>query len=433
MILILDALETGDIHRIRPVEEAYAVFVELDKKGVHKLASLAVERISWGLHQLLKQVDARRACLEKSYSKPPMATGMTGSSGVVQGASASGNPYGAASCRSEAPGYSGELRDTVMGNTGMLLLEDPGLQAFSREAFSPFTWVMAGDELEAAKSTTANLNEADLLSHQRLYDHKRQGENVNGMAAMKQGDNCNPPMGSARSSEQTHGGQGSATAAAVTTAQHFRYTTYANESPVSGPSSTSPQSQSHSQSQSRMSPTTPSHSPEYMSSTTRKRHQDSPPVPQSGGFDFRVQIPQPPHLPHHSYPSIPTLHANPGRQDDQTGLYQSLEHGLPLCNTSSASQQQAGIPNTTIPDTSSSRLGHLPLSQTPLQVHAFHGILPEFSAQPAPSVHSSWAARPTPTTTLQTHLSGSEFGLEQGDDGMGAQEHAVEMSMGYHF
>jgi hypothetical protein len=51
MILILDALETGDMRRIRRVEQAYAIFDELDKKGVHKLANLAVERISWGLHQ----------------------------------------------------------------------------------------------------------------------------------------------------------------------------------------------------------------------------------------------------------------------------------------------------------------------------------------------------------------------------------------------
>jgi hypothetical protein len=53
------------------------------------------------------------------------------------------------STKSEAMQKEG-VHDTVMGNTGMLLLEDPGLQAFVPQAFAPLTWALApGPELEA--------------------------------------------------------------------------------------------------------------------------------------------------------------------------------------------------------------------------------------------------------------------------------------------
>ncbi|KAF2488279.1 hypothetical protein BU16DRAFT_419951, partial [Lophium mytilinum] len=45
MILLTDALETGSLANVPQVERAYAVFVELEKLGIHKLAGLAVERV----------------------------------------------------------------------------------------------------------------------------------------------------------------------------------------------------------------------------------------------------------------------------------------------------------------------------------------------------------------------------------------------------
>jgi hypothetical protein len=123
MILLLHALETGDISRIRRVEQAYAIFKELQDNHVHKLASLAVEKISWGLEKLRKSMEG---------SGPRHRDSTTGMQEAGQN-EARRNPEG--------------RRDTVMGNTGMFSLEEPGLQSFTSEAFAPLTWSSAGAEL----------------------------------------------------------------------------------------------------------------------------------------------------------------------------------------------------------------------------------------------------------------------------------------------
>ncbi|OCL14757.1 hypothetical protein AOQ84DRAFT_371003, partial [Glonium stellatum] len=119
MILLLDALETGNVEHIPRVQRAYAVFVELERKGVHKLAGLAVGRVSWGLALLRRR---EKEAAEGEASMAGMGVGATGMDGPM---------------------------DTVMGNTGMLLLEDPGLQSFKPESFAPLGWDMAGRNLHA--------------------------------------------------------------------------------------------------------------------------------------------------------------------------------------------------------------------------------------------------------------------------------------------
>jgi hypothetical protein len=120
MILLLDALETGDISRIRRVEQAYAIFKELEDNHVHKLASMAVEKISWGLEELRKSIEA-------SGPRPRDSTTDMQAAG-----------------QDDARRDPERLRDTVMGNTGMFSLEEPGLQSFTPEAFAPFAWSSAG-------------------------------------------------------------------------------------------------------------------------------------------------------------------------------------------------------------------------------------------------------------------------------------------------
>ena len=147
MILMLDAMETGDTRRIEKVEKAYAVFVELERKGVHKLAALAVERISWGLGVLKARIMAGG---EQGARIGTQWTGNgSGSGGDVdmQGAPTTtrdGGFPGAAATHHPLSDPNVPI-DTVMGNTGMLLLEDPGLQCFVPESFAPLTWKMAGD------------------------------------------------------------------------------------------------------------------------------------------------------------------------------------------------------------------------------------------------------------------------------------------------
>lgn len=121
MILILDAWETGNDHHEWLVNQAYAVFGELQKNGVHKLAELAVRRISGGL-MMLGQRRAQRE--QAAMSRRP-----SGYQPTLQIDTASMSDFS---------------NDAVMGNTGMFLLEDPGLQSYLPTPFEPLGWHMAG-------------------------------------------------------------------------------------------------------------------------------------------------------------------------------------------------------------------------------------------------------------------------------------------------
>ena len=93
MILLLSMLETSDTQDLRAVERTYSAFLEMNKLGVHKLAGAAVERL-----------------------------------GVILKEYRAGDP----------------ATETVMGQQGMMLLEDPGLQGSMPESFSPLNFQMAG-------------------------------------------------------------------------------------------------------------------------------------------------------------------------------------------------------------------------------------------------------------------------------------------------
>jgi hypothetical protein len=145
MILLLDALETGNLAYVRKVEQAYVVFRELQDNGVHRLAGLAVEKISWGLDQLRKNI---------------------GGHGAHQGSDRTNT---ACADKNEADRVAGASRDTVMGNTGMLLLEEAGLQSYTPERFTPLTWAMTGAESEA--TTPDQLNQEQELQLQGKSNH----------------------------------------------------------------------------------------------------------------------------------------------------------------------------------------------------------------------------------------------------------------------
>ncbi len=114
MIILLDALENRQItNGTMKAEVAYSIFKELEEHDVHKLAGLAIEKISWALQELPRVVEAAANESAMQETGAPNETSYT----------------------------AGPL-DTVMGNTGMLLLEDPGLQAFAQETWTPITWGM---------------------------------------------------------------------------------------------------------------------------------------------------------------------------------------------------------------------------------------------------------------------------------------------------
>jgi len=121
MLLLLDAIELGEVtSSVANVEKAYFIFLEL--QGVHKLASMAIERISWGLQEL-KAVTQRPPRPERSQDNE------------MQGVQSEATHASRSMCG-----------DAVMNATGMLLLEDSGLQGFVPEAFTPITWNFEGNE-----------------------------------------------------------------------------------------------------------------------------------------------------------------------------------------------------------------------------------------------------------------------------------------------
>ena len=128
MILLIDAWETGNEQNWWLIEQAYVTFQELEEKGVHQLAQLAVERISDGLGQL----GQRRAERERQ-----MASFRRSSGGPQPLQQRTMLTLDTASMMD----WSG---DTVMGNTGTYLLEDSGLQSFVPQSFRPLGWNMAG-------------------------------------------------------------------------------------------------------------------------------------------------------------------------------------------------------------------------------------------------------------------------------------------------
>jgi hypothetical protein len=96
------------------VHRTYATFVEMHQKGIHRLAGVASSKLGALLMQL-------------------------------HPASSSSAP-GAGSAATTPPP---ELKDSVMGNTGMMLLEDPGLQGFVADSFAPLGFQMAGSDLSS--------------------------------------------------------------------------------------------------------------------------------------------------------------------------------------------------------------------------------------------------------------------------------------------
>jgi hypothetical protein len=115
MILILDAWETGNDHNEWWINQAYLVFRELQTKDVHKLADLAVHRISSGLVMLEeKRQDRAQGAMSVSRQQQQPALHLD---------------------TAAMTDFSG---DAVMGNTGMFLLEDPGLQFYGTQP----TWMI---------------------------------------------------------------------------------------------------------------------------------------------------------------------------------------------------------------------------------------------------------------------------------------------------
>jgi hypothetical protein len=274
MILLLDAMETGDLGRIWKVEQVYALFHELRKKRVHKLASLAVERISWGILELQKMQDD-----VKMREKGPLLSGGEGLQRLGIKTLWSG--------KNEAGMCSSSVQDTVMGNTGMLLLEDPGLQSFVDEAFSPLTWAMAGNELERS-------SKCPVRPKKQEEDQKFWGSQLT-PREKHDTDTLNHEMYGSRSSRSSEELQGEAgrVGSALGSAQ-VRFATFP----------TAPPSREQGQPQGLPSPTSPPDSTTFVHGS-QHQHQHYGQGQGHGHEQFQGwQQLHPPLSRHHSYPSL---------------------------------------------------------------------------------------------------------------------------------
>lgn len=139
MILILDAWESGNDQNEWLVNQAFVVFTEMQTNGVHKLAELAVKRISDGLAQLGQRRQERAnaaaaasAAMSRRQSQQSHPATTAAYPPVQQQPALTLDT-------SSLLDLSG---DTVMGNTGMFLLEDSGLQTYIPQSFAPFNFAL---------------------------------------------------------------------------------------------------------------------------------------------------------------------------------------------------------------------------------------------------------------------------------------------------
>jgi hypothetical protein len=110
-------------------EQAFVVFKDLCENNVHLLAGLAVEKISSCLQELHRIVTQPSGAL-------PQRQGQAAMQGVGQ--SEATRPF----CTT----------DTVMGHTGMFLLEDPGQQIVANEDFALMAWAIPHTATQSKKT-----------------------------------------------------------------------------------------------------------------------------------------------------------------------------------------------------------------------------------------------------------------------------------------
>lgn len=150
MILLLDALETDNHTNEWLVEQAFVVFQELEQHGVHRLAELAVQRLSDGLVKLAQmRADAKQ-------QRQQLAATAAANNRRASDHASHHHHHHPPQLSLDTASMMDWAADTVMGNTGMFLLEDPGLQTYpSAQPFRPLSWAMAGSTTTTTTTTPA--------------------------------------------------------------------------------------------------------------------------------------------------------------------------------------------------------------------------------------------------------------------------------------
>lgn len=125
LIILLDALETGETAGIGKVNQAYEVFIRLDEDRVHQLAGFAVSRISEGLLRL------RDAVNDDSKGSGSLDTDRSQTDVTMLDPVHGSDSDSASIRRVSTAGSIDSFDEPIMGSRSMFLLEDPGLQSTS--------------------------------------------------------------------------------------------------------------------------------------------------------------------------------------------------------------------------------------------------------------------------------------------------------------
>ena len=157
MIIMLDAWEMDHEQNMWLVNEALLVFTDLQRNGIHKLAELAVARITTGIVLFKTRQRERQDALDAAAAAAAVSRRTSQSQYQQQQGQ---QPYqypppdevryhlyqpmlGLDTDDTSAYDISGDtiMGNTVMGQTGMFLLEDPGLQSHNPAAqhFAPWS------------------------------------------------------------------------------------------------------------------------------------------------------------------------------------------------------------------------------------------------------------------------------------------------------
>lgn len=121
MILLLDAIDCENLEHIERVEMSYTIFVEMDKTEMHQLTRLAMSQIAEGLKHVREAHEVRKMSM---HAEAIFATSLPSQQ--------RGHEKHCGHQFEWSMGQELHARDflhaSVMGSTGMFLLEDHGLE-----------------------------------------------------------------------------------------------------------------------------------------------------------------------------------------------------------------------------------------------------------------------------------------------------------------
>ncbi|THY35119.1 hypothetical protein D6D01_01574 [Aureobasidium pullulans] len=167
MILLLDAIDCESLEHIERVEAAHMIFVEMDKAEMHQLTGLAMSRIAEGLTHVRESHEARKMSMNSEAISPMSVRNPPNGHDAH-----TTNPFDwSMGQKLRAHDF---LHESVMGATGMFLLEDHGLQtSTSRPKASAPMDVVPTPKITVVPSSDQANHKTHLFPHATQVEPRR--------------------------------------------------------------------------------------------------------------------------------------------------------------------------------------------------------------------------------------------------------------------